>query len=177
MHCSQRLLVQEWLLAHRKAALPVRSHALCPGAFTVTIEAKVDIRDAAAWEKFDAALSRFGEGKKRQSGGSTRSGQLPSHASSSPALGGNGSSAALAGEDEEDEPEPLSPDSSAGLLGGSASEHAGGSPGSEPLAGAEGSGSGSGQAPERRGFMGGLRQGLAKRVRQLAESTAVHIAR
>lgn len=132
----------------------------------------MDIRDAAAWEKFDAALSRFGEGRKRRSSASTRSGQL--HAASAPALGGSGSSAAMAGDEDDEDSEPLSPDSSAGTLGGSASEQAGGSPGSEPPLGAEGSSS---QAPERRGFMGGLRQGLAKRVRQLAETTAVHIAR
>lgn len=134
----------------------------------------MDIRDAAAWEKFDAALSRFGEGRKRRSSASARSGQPPTHAASAPALGGSGSSAAMAGEEDDEDLEPLSPDSSAGTLGGSASEHAGSSPGSEPPLGAEGSSS---QAPERRGFMGGLRQGLAKRVRQLAETTAVHIAR
>jgi chemotaxis protein histidine kinase CheA len=167
-------------------ALPQPSAAVWPqllfdmryqGAFTVTIEAKVDIRDAAAWEKFDAALSRFGEGRKRRSSGTARSGQTPTHTSSAPALGGSGSSAGLAGEEDDEEPEPLSPDSSAGLLSSSAGEHAGGSPGAEPPHGAEGSANGGSQAPEKRGFMGGLRQGLAKRVRQLAETTAVHIAR
>lgn len=152
---------------------PLLRSPLQPGAFTVTIEVKVDIRDAAAWEKFDAALSRFGEGGKRRSSASSQ----PPHAASTPALGGSGSSGALAGEEDEEEAEPLSPDSSAGALGGSPSDHAGGSPGAEPPHGAEGSSGGGSQAPEKRGFMGGLRQGLAKRVRQLAETTAVHISR
>lgn len=138
------------------------------GAFTVTIEMKVDIRDAAVWEKFDQALTRFGEGGKRRPSGSS---VPPSHAASAPALGGS----AGAEEEEEEEPEPLSPDSSAAGLGGGGSEQGGGSPGPEsPLAAERG---GEGQGPERRGFMGGLRQSLAKRVRKLAETTAVHIAR
>ena len=135
----------------------------------MTIEAKVDIRDAAAWGRLDQALTRLAEGKQKRGGSSASVAghvgvqALPPHAASAPALGGSGGSGSGGGggeEEGEEEGEPLSPDSSA------ASDDA-------SLDG----GSGSGRGGAGRGFMGGIRRQAAKKLRQLAESTAAHISR
>lgn len=126
---------------------------------------KVDIRDAAAWGKLDQALTRLAVGKK----GARAAGQPP-HAASAPVLHGGGGGM----EGEEDEFEPLSPDSSAGALGSGDALDAASSEDAEGAVGQECGGGGGGR---QRGFMGGIRQQAAKRLRQLAETTAAHISR
>lgn len=117
---------------------------------------KVDIRDAAAWGKLDSALTRLAVGKRAAGQGG------PQHAASAPALRGNGGGG---GEEEEEDFEPLSPDSSASALAGVAEEA------ESPVARQQG------DAAPRRGLMGGIRQHAAKKLRQLAETTAAHISR
>ncbi|KAL4449510.1 hypothetical protein ABPG77_007154 [Micractinium sp. CCAP 211/92] len=139
------------------------------GAFTVTIELKVDIRDAAAWGRLDQALTRLAEGKKRpgSGGGGGSLEHPPPHAASAPSLGG----VEVLGEEEaegEGFEDPASPDSSAS---GSAAAAAGDGPaGEQPRHGAGGKG-------PRRGMLNGLRLYSARKLRQLAENTAQHISR
>ena len=143
------------------------------GAFTVTIELKVDIRDAAAWGRLDQALTRLAEGKKGPRGSSGGSPAHPPHAASAPSLRGSaiggGSGGALLGEgveedmeEEEELLEPLSPDASAAALGEGGTAEGGG---------------GEGGGRERRGLMGGIRARAASKLRQLAETTATKISR
>ena len=74
------------------------------------------------------------------------------------------------GEGEEGEPEEsLSPDSKAALAAVAAAAQAGD--------GGGGDGASGGSSKKGRGFMGGIRQHAANKLRQLAESTAAHISR
>ena len=155
----------------------------------MTIELKVDIRDAAAWGKLDSALNRLADGKKKHRQGQQDKAEEGEGEAESEgqqqhgerhAGGGAGLEASLGlarsslgiealegdygeveGEEGEVE-EAASPDSAAALA--AATE----------AAGEGGSGASSSKG---RGFMGGIRQHAANKLRQLAESTAAHISR
>lgn len=134
----------------------------------MTIELKVDIRDAAAWGRLDQALTRLAEGKKRpgSGGGCGGSEHPPPHAASAPSLG----VVEVLGEEEaegEGFEDPASPDSSAS---GSAAAAGDGPAGEQPRHGTGGKG-------PRRGMLNGLRLYSARKLRQLAENTAQHISR
>eukprot|EP00887_Chlorella_sp_A99_P003929 scaffold11.g3929.t1 len=140
------------------AALPALGEAVFPqllfdmryeGDFSLLLETKVDIRDAAAWGRLDKALTRM-------------EGRQPAAAAGAGGIKGGGDAAppgdASPGEtDEESEGgEPSSGGSSATGL----SKAGAASP-----------------SPSRPAFMKGLRKTAAKKLRQLAETTASHIKR
>lgn len=148
-----------------------------PGAFTVTIEMKVDIRDAAAWGKLEQALTRLAEGRRGGSDSGSPA-HRPLHAASAPVLHGPGGGSGGAEEEEEEDLEdledlePLSPDSSASAMAALAVAAGGGAEaGAAVLEAHEGGGG------KKRGLMGGIRQKAARKLRQLAESTATKISR
>ena len=138
------------------------------GEFSILLETKVDIRDAAAWGKLDKALTRM-------------EGRQPTAA----AAGGGAEEAEAAGEDgeggllpggspaESEDEQQTTPQPSPGWRGAPAGDQQQqqnpGEPSSPPSGGRAG--------PRHRPFMEGLRQTAAKRLRQLAETTATHIKR
>ncbi|PSC69319.1 peptidase zinc-dependent, partial [Micractinium conductrix] len=126
------------------------------GAFTVTIEMKVDFREAGAWGRLDQALTRLAQGKPRGSSG----GGGPPHAASAPSMSTAARSAleeAMYGEEGGEEEAPGSPQSSAASSAGGGGERGGGR--------------------KPRGMLGGFRQSAANKLRQLAENTAMTISR
>jgi hypothetical protein len=123
------------------------------GTFTVTIECRVDVRDAPAWSTLDKAISRIGGGG-----------------------GGEGEATlAVEGTDEEADREEAEGEEGGGAQGG---ESAGGSGGpSSPAGSRSPAGGNGGGGEEGRHLMGQLRRGAARQLRQLAEHTAHHISR
>ncbi|PSC67060.1 testis-expressed sequence 2 -like, partial [Micractinium conductrix] len=125
------------------------------GAFTVTIEMKVDFREAGMG-RLDQALTRLAQGKPRGSSG----GGGPPHAASAPSMSTAARSAleeAMYGEEGGEEEAPGSPQSSAASSAGGGGERGGGR--------------------KPRGMLGGFRQSAANKLRQLAENTAMTISR
>ena len=136
--------------------VPFDCAPLAAGAFTVTIEMKVDFREAGAWGRLDQALTRLAQGKPRGSSG----GGGPPHAASAPSMSTAARSAleeAMYGEEGGEEEAPGSPQSSAASSAGGGGERGGGR--------------------KPRGMLGGFRQSAANKLRQLAENTAMTISR
>lgn len=128
---------------------------------------KVDIRDAAAWGRLDQALTRLAEGKRRAGSSGGGAGLPPPHAASAPVLGRSesfgeedGDSEGLGFEAPGSPDSPASGSAAAALEGQAAEEQE------------KGGGRGT-----RRGVFSGLRHYSARKLRQLAESTAQHISR
>jgi hypothetical protein len=119
------------------------------GAFTVTVEARVDVRDAPAWGALDRALDRV-EGRGGGGGGSGGLAASADGAASASAGSLGGASAELEAEDDGEE-----------LAEGDGSE----------AAASANSPSGGGGA-----LVGALRGGAARSLRRLAAATADRVA-
>ncbi|GAB4822481.1 hypothetical protein N2152v2_009527 [Parachlorella kessleri] len=162
------------------AALPTPDDAIWPqlvfdlyyaGTFTLTLETKVDPRDAAAWGRFDRALSRlegrspgdgeddsaaYGGGGSTPRVGSLTAGSGGAAAASAPELGKFSPPGGEAGDEE-------------GLAAGDDE-----SAESAPALGSSPTGSGGGKKGQ---FMSKLRASAGRKLRQLAENTATRISR
>ena len=169
------------------------------GSFTIVLETKVEIREAAVWSQLDRALTKIG-------------GRLPGV----PGLGGKEQRGQQAGGEEEEDAEyeefggeegecagriarvpldcldpllarPYTPEPAAAAAADEGlAEGAGGvpsdadaSPPVSPSTGDPASASGAGGSGKggRGPFMGALRRKAAKKLRQLAETTATRISR
>lgn len=129
------------------------------GAYKITISCKVDIRDAPAWGALDRALERI-EGKP----GIT---PAPSEDLSEDAEGWD---TIKPGENDEDE-------GAEGPEGGLEEEGQGTSSGDSPKSPSTDQEAKGSTATGGRALISTLRQTTAKRLRKLAETTAVHISR
>jgi len=142
------------------------------GSFTVTIECKVDIRDAAAWTTLDQAIDRI-EGKRKKE--NYRGGKLKTVPANEKEI------AELVGTDDDNDDEnelleeEVSYDEDGFLQFSSSSDEA------SPLAGSPKSSDPSSskqhhKQPQKRRLLGQIRQKTAQRLRKFANSTATRIS-
>ncbi|KAH7615656.1 hypothetical protein Ndes2526B_g09599 [Nannochloris sp. 'desiccata'] len=143
------------------------------GSFTVTIECKVDIRDAPAWSALDQAIDRI-EGKRKKgkdSGGKIKTCTADEDEEAGLVdLGSDDENELVDGEEEDDgyEEERL-------LHASSSSDDTGPIAGS-PKRGAPSSSEQQQKQPPKRHLFGQIRQKTAQKLRKLADSTATRIS-
>lgn len=147
------------------------------GSFTVTIECKVDIRDAAAWSTLDQAIDRIGGKRKKENYSGGKINSVPIGENEEADLAGIGVNIDDENEFLEEEEDIYGEE---GLLhfSSSSSDEAG------PLARSPKSGGPSRsqhqqqqhKQPQKRHLLGQIREKTAQKLRKLANSTATRIS-